>query len=141
MIRYMCFLAHLSVRRKLASYLSTLQREVILGLGALYVGIKFRFASFIPRQHASCYCSKMDYHTADQKEERNKTLPDGWPDGSALDKKEGPCAICLEETITNPVVLPCGHAFCFDCVGQYQLSSDSDGSALDTRMRGLCHLP
>ena len=28
--------------------------------------------------------------------------------GSALDTKEGPCAICLEETITNPVILPCG---------------------------------
>ena len=52
--------------------------------------------------------------------ESSKTLPDG----SALDTKEGPCAICLEETITNPVVLPCGHVFCFDCVGQYQWSSE-----------------
>ena len=56
------------------------------------------------------------------KEERSKTLPDG----SALDTKEGPCAICLEETITNPVVLPCGHAFCFACVGKYQQTSESD---------------
>ena len=40
--------------------------------------------------------------------------------------KEGPCAICLEETITNPVVLPCGHAFCFACVGKYQQTSESD---------------
>ena len=56
------------------------------------------------------------------KEERSKTLPDG----SALDTKEGPCAICLEETITNPVVLPCGHAFCFACVGSYQQTSESD---------------
>ena len=38
------------------------------------------------------------------KEDMSKVLPDG----SALDTKEGPCAICLEETITNPVVLPCG---------------------------------
>ena len=48
------------------------------------------------------------------------------PDGSALDTKEGPCAICLEETITNPVVLPCGHVFCFACVGKYQQTSESD---------------
>ena len=47
------------------------------------------------------------------------------PDGTALDTKEGPCAICLEETITNPVVLPCGHAFCFACVGHYQYSLNS----------------
>ena len=56
------------------------------------------------------------------KEDRSKTLPNGSP----LDTKDGPCAICLEETITNPVTLPCGHEFCFDCVGQYQLSSESD---------------
>ena len=48
------------------------------------------------------------------------------PDGTALDTKEGPCAICLEETITNPVVLPCGHVFCFACVGSYQQTSESD---------------
>ena len=47
------------------------------------------------------------------------------PDGTVNDTKEGPCAICLEETITNPVILPCGHAFCFSCVGQYQFSSNS----------------
>ena len=47
------------------------------------------------------------------------------PDGTTLDTKEGPCAICLEETITNPVVLPCGHAFCFSCVGNYKYSSNS----------------
>ena len=51
----------------------------------------------------------------------NKQLPDS----SALDTKEGPCAICLEETITNPVVLPCGHVFCFSCVGKYQWASES----------------
>ena len=56
------------------------------------------------------------------KEDRSKTLPNGSP----LDTKDGPCAICLEETITNPVTLPCGHEFCFDCVGQYPLSSESD---------------
>ena len=56
--------------------------------------------------------------------ESSKTLPDG----SALDTKEGPCAICLEETITNPVVLPCGHVFCFDCVGQYQWASENAAS-------------
>ena len=47
------------------------------------------------------------------------------PDGTTLDTKEGPCAICLEETITNPVVLPCGHGFCFSCVGNYKYSSNS----------------
>ena len=57
---------------------------------------------------------------------------DDWEDarkttmhGSALDTKEGPCAICLEETITNPVVLPCGHVFCLSCVGKYQWASES----------------
>ena len=55
------------------------------------------------------------------KEIRSTDLPDGTP----LDTKEGPCAICLEETITNPVVMPCGHAFCFACVGSYQFSSNS----------------
>ena len=47
------------------------------------------------------------------------------PDATVNDTKEGPCAICLEETITNPVVMPCGHAFCFACVGHYQKSSSS----------------
>ena len=56
------------------------------------------------------------------KERMNNVLPDN----TALDTKEGPCAICLEETITNPVVLPCGHVFCFGCVGGYQCSSDSE---------------
>ena len=73
-----------------------------------------------------------------------KTKHDKWkeamsnvlPDGSALDTKEGPCAICLEETITNPVVLPCGHAFCFSCVGNYQQSSTSKEGALCPYCRG-----
>ena len=47
------------------------------------------------------------------------------PDSTTIDTKEGPCAICLEETITNPVVMPCGHVFCFACVGHYQVSSSS----------------
>ena len=55
------------------------------------------------------------------KEAKNNVLPDA----TVNDTKEGPCAICLEETITNPVILPCGHAFCFSCVGQYQQSSNS----------------
>ena len=58
------------------------------------------------------------------------------PDDSALDTKEGPCAICLEETITNPVVLPCGHAFCFSCVGNYQQSSTSKEGASCPYCRG-----
>jgi len=56
----------------------------------------------------------------------NKQLPDS----SVLETKEGPCAICLEETITNPVGLPCGHVFCFVCVGQYQRANvESDEAA------------
>ena len=58
------------------------------------------------------------------------------PDGSALDTKEGPCAICLEETIINPVVLQCGHAFCFSCVGHYQQSSTSKEGASCPYCRG-----
>ena len=34
--------------------------------------------------------------------------------------KEEPCVICLEETANNPVVLDCNHAFCYDCINQYQ---------------------
>ena len=73
------------------------------------------------KQHKA-RCTAIKKRHDDWKEDWNITLPDG----SALDTKEGPCAICLEETITNPVVLPCGHEFCFDCVGQYQYASESE---------------
>ena len=66
------------------------------------------------------------------KEDMSKVLPES----SALYSKEGPCAICLEETITNPVVLPCGHAFCFSCVGNYQQSSTSKEGASCPYCRG-----
>ena len=36
------------------------------------------------------------------------------------DKIDGPCVICLEDTVTNPVTLDCGHVFCFECIGTYQ---------------------
>ena len=65
-------------------------------------------------------------------EVRSTDLPEVTP----LDTKEGPCAICLEETITNPVVLPCGHAFCFGCVGGYQLLIKSKEGALCPYCRG-----
>ena len=73
-----------------------------------------------------------------------KTKHDKWkkamnnvlPDGTVNDTKEGPCAICLEETITNPVVMPCGHVFCFACVGQYQQSSTSKEGASCPYCRG-----
>ena len=55
-----------------------------------------------------------------------------------MDTKEGPCAICLEETITNPVILPCGHAFCFTCVGKYQISSDSSKTRLMEKEDAAC---
>ena len=58
------------------------------------------------------------------------------PDGTVNDTKEGPCAICLEETITNPVVMPCGHAFCFACVGHYQQLSTSKSAGLCPYCRG-----
>ena len=54
-------------------------------------------------------CTWIKEHYVKCKEDMSKVLPDS----SALDSKEGPCAICLEETITNPVILPCGHAFAF----------------------------
>ena len=73
------------------------------------------------KQHKQT-CTNIKIRYDNWKEERSKTLPDG----TALDTKEGPCAICLEETITNPVVLPCGHVFCFACVGSYQQTSESD---------------
>jgi tetratricopeptide (TPR) repeat protein len=72
------------------------------------------------KQHKSaCTTIKKQYDV--WKEAMNNVLPDA----TVNDAKEGPCAICLEETITNPVVLPCGHAFCFECVGSYQFSSNS----------------
>ena len=74
------------------------------------------------KQHKQI-CTMIKTRYDNWKEERSKTLPDG----TALDTKEGPCAICLEETITNPVNLPCGHAFCFSCVGKYQQTSESEG--------------
>ena len=58
------------------------------------------------------------------------------PDGTVHDTKEGPCAICLEETITNPVVMPCGHVFCFACVAKYQETSISKEGALCPYCRG-----
>ena len=83
------------------------------------------------KQHKSgCTWIKKQYDM--WKEDMSKVLPDG----SALDTKEGPCAICLEETITNPVVLPCGHAFCFSCVGHYQQSSNSKEGASCPYCRG-----
>ena len=83
------------------------------------------------KEHKStCTLIKKEYDI--WKEAMNNVLPDG----SALDTKEGPCAICLEETITNPVVLPCGHAFCFSCVGNYQQSSTSKEGASCPYCRG-----
>ena len=71
------------------------------------------------KQHKSkCTWIKERYN--EWKEARNNL-----PEGTQLDTQDGPCAICLEETITNPIVLPCGHVFCFDCVGSYQCSSNS----------------
>jgi len=68
-----------------------------------------------------------------------RELPDSNKDDT---KDEGPCAICLEEKITNPVSLPCGHVFCFECVGQFQLATkkkevsigeaDTDGGRIVT---------
>ena len=83
------------------------------------------------KQHKST-CTKIKKLHDMWKEDKSKVLPDG----SALDTKEGPCAICLEETITNPVVLPCGHAFCFSCVGNYQQSSTSKEGASCPYCRG-----
>ena len=65
-----------------------------------------------------------------------KDMSESLPDSTALDTKEGPCAICLEETITNPVNLPCGHVFCFECVGKYQHASESDEAASCPYCRG-----
>ena len=59
------------------------------------------------------------------KESISKVLPDE----TVLDTKKGPCAICLEETITNPVTMPCGHIFCFACVGRYQVRPESKDSS------------
>ena len=39
------------------------------------------------------------------------------PDVGPTDKIDGPCVICLEDTVTNPVTLECGHVFCFGCIG------------------------
>ena len=45
----------------------------------------------------------------------------GMTEGSA--ETAGSCGICLEETITDPIVFDkCKHAFCYACVVQYQTS-------------------
>ena len=83
------------------------------------------------KQHKSaCTIIKTEHNK--WKEAMNNVLPDA----TVNDTKEGPCAICLEETITNPVVLPCGHAFCFACVGNYQCSSTSKEGASCPYCRG-----
>ena len=56
------------------------------------------------------------------KEEMNRVMPDS----NVFDTKEEECAICFEESFINPVALPCGHVFCFECIGSFQWSSDSD---------------
>ena len=73
------------------------------------------------KQHKP-YCTLIKEQYVKWKEAMNNVLPDA----TVNDTKEGPCAICLEETITNPVVMPCGHAFCFACVGHYQQSTSKD---------------
>ncbi|KAL7545778.1 hypothetical protein ACHAWF_009126 [Thalassiosira exigua] len=40
---------------------------------------------------------------------------------------EGPCAICLEDVVTDPVKLDCGHEFCFECLGECKRSAIEDG--------------
>ena len=53
------------------------------------------------------------------------------PDGKTTDTVDGPCAICLEETVTNPVVLDCNHVFCFGCIGRYHYEAeDTEGGSL-----------
>mmetsp|Transcript_10250 Transcript_10250/g.22793 ORF Transcript_10250/g.22793 Transcript_10250/m.22793 type:complete len:241 (+) Transcript_10250:650-1372(+) len=49
-------------------------------------------------------------------------------DGKTTDTVDGPCAICLEDTVTNPVSLDCGHVFCFACLGEYQTTLSGPGS-------------
>lgn len=83
------------------------------------------------RQHKSnCTVIKKRYDL--WKEDKSNVLPDR----NVLDTKEGPCAICLEETIANPVSLPCGHEFCFECIGEYQHSANSDKATSCPHCRG-----
>ena len=75
------------------------------------------------KQHKSvCRIIKKRYDLV--KEDRSNALPDSSVHHETI--REGPCAICLEEMIENPVVLPCGHEFCFECIGEYQCSPKSD---------------
>ena len=50
-------------------------------------------------------------------EAHGKDVPDSKMAGIIT---EGPCVICLEETITSPVVLDCSHVFCYKCLDKYQ---------------------
>ena len=83
------------------------------------------------KQHKGVCTALKDTH-----DEWNEARSTDLPDGTTIDTKEGPCAICLEETITNPVVMPCGHAFCFACVGHYQQLSTSKSAGLCPYCRG-----
>ena len=66
-------------------------------------------------------CKRISKDCKEWNENMTRELPDSKMDDTKED--EGPCAICLEEKIINPVSLPCGHVFCFECVGQFQLAS------------------
>ena len=44
------------------------------------------------------------------------------------DTCEGPCAICLADTVSNPVTLECKHVFCFSCIHEYQQSARKTSS-------------
>jgi len=52
--------------------------------------------------------------------------------GKPTDVIEGPCVICLEDRVTNPVTLGCGHVFCFQCLLVYQ------GHARDSSHEASC---
>ena len=105
------------------------------------------------RCHSYYYCSKKCQiahwrehkpdctYLKDRREDWEKK-EDATPSSNASDTIEGPCAICFEETVTNPVVLDCNHVFCFGCIGQYHYQTRAedteDGDEYDAVWLSSC---
>lgn len=96
------------------------------------------------------YCSK-ECQVSHWKEHKHqckglKVIRERWntmnstalPNSKPSDTLDGPCVICLEDKVTNPVNLDCGHVFCFSCIGGYQqtVKESSDKKAACPYCRG-----
>ena len=86
------------------------------------------------RCHGSHYCSR-DCQQKDWKAHENgckiwvemkKQRKEYDAPAEPRSGEEELCAICLEETLANAVVFDCNHAFCYDCIKEYQQNIRSE---------------